>query len=142
MDRILQRLIVLCNLFLKLGNFFQYFFVSFFFLKFFSSFFTGQNEDLKLGDHKCYISSEKLGSVISLKIHLKNRHEHKDVVPKFQCLTCGEVFIEENSYNLHIPIHESPENSSHLCNFCRTTYSSNENLQMHINMQHTYKKSE
>ena len=105
----------------------------------FSSFFTGQNEDLRLGDHKCYICSETMGSVISLKIHLKNRHEHKDVVPKFQCLTCGEVFIEENSYNLHIPIHESPENSTHLCNFCRTTYSSNQNLQEHINIQHTYK---
>ena len=86
-----------------------------------------------------------MGSVISLKIHLKNRHEHKDVVPKFQCLSCGEVFIEENSYNLHIPIHKArriPNNSTHVCNFCKTTYSSNQNLQMHISIVHTYKKSE
>ena len=94
--------------------------------------------------HKCYICSEIVGSVISLKIHLKNRHEHKDVVPKFQCLNCGEVFIEENSHNLHMLIHKTssriPNSTHHHCNYCRTTYSSNQNLQLHISTVHTYKK--
>ena len=117
-----------------------------------SSVHEGQKEDFKRKPasanriHKCYICSEIVGSVISLKIHLKHRHEHKNMVPKYQCLICGEVFIEENSYHLHMHIHKTsagiPNSIHHLCNFCRTTYSSNQNLQIHISTVHTYKKYE